>query len=523
MLELTLSTRYEAGSNVKGSVVGAGWRFALPSLELGHCVCLGAPTEAALAALAQSSSRLTLLVDDPAAVQLPAIPQAEVEIALDPLAGGSWPAPGSADLVVLCSRRWQRRLAARRSELDRLLSPGGLLFAERPGGAVRGDDARLWLAPPFGEVTCVAEVDDQAVRRFLERHLRAEAGVRRRLPDRARRLVRTSRLTGAVLPRPALLAGAAGPPGLPPAYVVELARDGGVDLTGWRCGVSAPGRYSSKKVLCFLFPPGSDRPERIAKLTRHPAFNARLENEHRSLSWLRERWPEGQSTFPATLFLGHHAGLAVTGQTHVDGVPLRERASGRPDCPAVGAVLAWLADLARATVETVPPETVAAALGTLLERYAGLYRPAPGELAFLERQLTAIGSSGDPFPLVFQHGDPGLWNAVATGPGIAFLDWEAAEPRGMPLWDLFYFVRSVAPPGRGRSHPLTTVLLGRELDGYCERIGLSRDLASPLLYACWMHRALKEATRLPEERLAGGQFVTLLRDCIRDGTGLGEL
>ena len=26
----------------------------------------------------------------------------------------------------------------------------------------------------------------------------------------------------------------------------------------------------------------------------------------------------------------------------------------------------------------------------------------------------------------------------------AFLDWEAAELHGMPLWDLFYFARSVA-------------------------------------------------------------------------------
>lgn len=49
---------------------------------------------------------------------------------------------------------------------------------------------------------------------------------------------------------------------------------------------------------------------------------------------------------------------------------------------------------------------------------------------------------------------------------------------------------------------------------YCERTGLSSDLIEPLFYTCWRHRALKEATRLPLDRLEKGHYVRLLRLCI---------
>jgi hypothetical protein len=49
---------------------------------------------------------------------------------------------------------------------------------------------------------------------------------------------------------------------------------------------------------------------------------------------------------------------------------------------------------------------------------------------------------------------------------------------------------------------------------YCERTGLSREMIEPLFYTCWLHRALKEATRLPLARLEGGHYVNLLRLCI---------
>jgi hypothetical protein len=39
-------------------------------------------------------------------------------------------------------------------------------------------------------------------------------------------------------------------------------------------------------------------------------------------------------------------------------------------------------------------------------------------------------------------------------------------------------------------------------------------LVEPLFHTCWMHRALKEATRLTSSRLERGHYVSLLRLCI---------
>ena len=66
---------------------------------------------------------------------------------------------------------------------------------------------------------------------------------------------------------------------------------------------------------------------------------------------------------------------------------------------------------------------------------------------FLTEQVAALAAAGDGMRLVFQHGDPGPWNLLVTPEGQpAFLDWEAADAEGMPLWDLFHFLRSFDSP-----------------------------------------------------------------------------
>jgi hypothetical protein len=120
-----------------------------------------------------------------------------------------------------------------------------------------------------------------------------------------------------------------------------------------------------------------------------------------------------------------------------------------------------------------------------------------------------------------------VWNAIWTRAGrVAFLDWEAAEPEGVPLWDLFYFLRSYgmqASPSRGRRDWLEksarhfraeTALHGLFADAVRRAAASTRlpgELVTPLFFTCWMHRALKEATRLRGRALAQGRYFGLLR------------
>jgi hypothetical protein len=278
----------------------------------------------------------------------------------------------------------------------------------------------------------------------------------------------------------------------------------------------------------------------VVKVARDERQNARLANEWRALNWLSEAGIPGALPRPA--FFGHHAGLAVLGESAVMGTPFRERTNARHDCPLARAALQWLLGLGVATAHPgASKPDVADAVAELASRFQALYRLTSAQRAALAAHVNALGSASSPLPLVLQHGDPGVWNLlVRDGGEPAFLDWEAAERHGMPLWDAFYFVRSYAVTvarARGRTTSLRAVrdellaegplsrLLASAVEHHCEQIGLERALVEPLFITCWMHRALKEATRRPPGRLDSGHYVNLLRLSLdqADAPGLRRL
>jgi len=276
-------------------------------------------------------------------------------------------------------------------------------------------------------------------------------------------------------------------------------------------------------------------------MTRDPALNPRLENERRALALLEKRGIGDAETLPRVAFFGHHRGLAVLGETIVEGVPFERQASGAADCPHARDAIAWLTDLGARTADRAAATAGQAAevLGKLLARFAEIYRPDPSQLSFLEAQMAAIARGHEAFPLVFQHGDPGTWNAVISPSGrTAFLDWEAAEAQGMPLWDLFYFVRTYGAwslragasgdvtKGFGAqfldSTPFRSLLI-ESTERYCGEVGVAQRYVEPLFYTCWMHRALKEATRLSTDALGNGHYANVLRASIERREALEAL
>jgi len=105
-----------------------------------------------------------------------------------------------------------------------------------------------------------------------------------------------------------------------------------------------------------------------------------------------------------------------------------------------------------------------------------------------------------------------------------------AEPQGMPLWDLFYFMRSFATWVSRRQgdrdtlaaferHCLTpsplSALLTQATERYCDQVGVDKHLVEPLFYTCWLHRALKESILVPADSLQEAHYFNLLRLCIR--------
>jgi hypothetical protein len=488
------ATAFSAATNLKGDAAGAAWTFLMPTLEFETALCIGAPSAATLRAV----SRL------------------------------------GAEVIVACRRRRALAPSAAPATIRRINVAAAFIDSAGPRatwligantGSPRvasslGSAHILRLTPARGDVYTAGAEDDGAALAYLDRVAAPDA----RPQGRARRALG---IAGGSRRGALAIAGGHTARLTAPAYVRAIARAAGVALDDHRAGVVVPSAYASRKALLFLFRGEEPQPEFVVKLTRDPAHNARLENEWRALVRLRDAGLDHAGIVPLPAFFGHHAGLAVLGESAVAGARFRECTTARTDCAMARRAAEWLVELAAATAQRPADNRGAgAALRELLARFDGLYRLSDTHRRRLQGHVETIECAA-PMPLVMQHGDPGVWNLLVADDGRpAFLDWEAAECAGVPLWDVFYFMRSFAVTvsraagvrsamagvqrqlfeGRPVNQMLVTLV-----ERHCQQLGLDRRLVEPLFVTCWMHRALKEATRLPASRLHSGHYVKLVR------------
>ncbi|MBI5031559.1 MAG: phosphotransferase [Chloroflexi bacterium] len=562
-----MATNFVAGSNLKGCAAGANWTFLLPRLELEQIVCIGALPLTSLPTLSRLGQQVWIVSSSAQQVRHIAEASSRIRLRNLQLIFADNPAElpfasQTSDVVVIGGRSGLRRLQrdhALLTEIRRVLKPEGWVYLEFGGLLEALFDRRdmenlseefggaqlFWLTPSQGEMQTAVPLRDRAMRDYFLNHRLYGPSIELRGWGHAEHLLNKNRFVARLTHRRGALAGCGASNGGDqlPAYLQSILREAGFESSNYRWGLSAPGDYNSRKVLFFLFDRASGTPEFIVKMTRDPALNYRLENECHALIELRQKEIGCRETMPQIAFHGNHASLAIVGETFIEGVPFRARTRATSDGPYVRAAITCLTDLGAQTADhsAATPLQAAACLKILFDRFREFYSLTPEHDQFLTDQIAAIASSSDPFPVVFQHGDPGTWNVLVTpAGGIAFLDWEAAESKGMPLWDLFYFLRSYsvwvarAHGTRDRLKGLAqqflaesslSALVVESVERYCVEVGVPRHLVEPLFYTCWMHRALKESTRLPPAELENGSYVRFLRLCIaqRDAPTLKQI
>ena len=565
MLKNTLSTQFIPGINVKGDVAGANWSFLLPDLELDRVLCIGLPAPTTFKTLTRLSREVIILCRLPRQVQELCKPGEKVDSTqVYPIVMNArlkrMPLPSGIIDLVLVGKEWgawwtggEQGLPA---EIERVLKSDGSIYFEfgnpfkpfstgrdKLNGSLGGSFSRqvFWLTPLHGEMQTAVPWQDKKTFDYLVRHYLCASTSNLRPLARAERYIIKHPWSGRLLRRSGvfLTRSASDLSSKPPRYLRSAAEAAGIDLDQSRWALLARGKFSSRKVLFLLFEKDSESPQHIVKLTRDPAFNNRLENEYEALTLLWEKGIGDQERLPQAIFCSHPGNLMLVGQTIIQGKPFRRQHKSSPDHPLGRDACAWLTKLGESTVDPTiaSPALVAKGLRQLFARFLEVYRLTPEQNIFMEGQIDSIEQALGEFPLVFQHGDPGTWNMLVTKSGkVAFLDWEAAEPHGMPLWDLFYFLRSYciwATRGGGRRDSLQVfaqsflgeaplnLFVSEMTHSYCQRLGLPNDLIQPLYYTCWMHRALKETTRLPQAKLDQGHYVNLLRTSIDQSNAPG--
>lgn len=300
-----------------------------------------------------------------------------------------------------------------------------------------------------------------------------------------------------------------GPAGGAPAWLEQFAGMAGIPIEAERWRLQVPDGYPSRKAIAHLPAGPGGGAGAVVKVTRHPRFNARLENEAGQLEAATSLDPSVTEAMPAVLTSGEVAGLVAVVETAAAGRPFLDVSRLGANCPLAGATAAWLTRLGVASSRPLPGPALADRLDDLVPRFAARFDPTGATSRFLQEQVRQIAQAGT-LPGVLFHGDLGTWNLLADRGDVRALDWESAEWPGPPLWDLLYFTRSFAVrSGRRRGlrrdraidrHFLSgsrlTDVAGGWVRSYCDAVGLDRELAAPLFHACWLHRAVKESSRL---------------------------
>jgi hypothetical protein len=570
MFDEIIRASFSNSSNLRGDALDGNWVFLLPNLQLKRVLCVGQPSP-------QTMATLTALTND--------VVQAE---SVEGVGSGF-------DLIYVESVKSAPDLP----DLARLLAPCGNIYYEDRGSAKLNvpDGLRLlqalWLTPTFGNMqTAVPLADRPTIAYFSAAGLYSPSVTQHTFDDLQRRwrkrsasaskslivsaggssksgrkgwkrsfrtglrkfrnaattvapvlenVITRNRLLKPLFDRRGVLltSDAQATAHRLPEYLRHIALDGNVDLSAFRWGYAARGRYRSQKLLYFLFQPMAEKPVYIIKMVRDTVFNPRLEREHKGLLLLQERRLMPAGTLPEIVFFGHHRDLAIVSETVVEGEPFDTRSRFDASCRYAHTAVGWLIDLSAHTVVSQPPVDLAGSLQQLVDRFCEIYKPSSEHQAYLNHLVARLRETL--LPAVFQHGDPGTWNLlVTTDDKVAFLDWENATEYGVPIWDLLYFLRSYCVAAGQKtgnygvlaafehyfieSSPLSPFIIDA-FEGYCQRVALDATLVEPLFLMCWVFWAVKQAALVEAVGLQTAHYVQLVKLCIdrRDSPTLARI
>jgi hypothetical protein len=461
----------------------ADWRFLLPDPQPRRALCL------ARGGLARAVSHISDISDT-----------------AEEIAGHAEEAPGW-DLAVLS--------APSETELRQAwegLRPGGTLYVERPAARARrmlrqlaADADRAlafyWPWPWLSRARLWLPLEVPEARAHLLESLHLLTGTVPP-PGAARRAA------SALLRQAGTLHLRRGPRF--PVCAVTIKSGGPLPEDGWPlllCG----GPRSTSKVVALYFSPGDSRPRLAVKMSRTPESAATLATEARVLADLdgRSGLPPG---IPRPVFVRSVPGSLRVGETPVVGSPFHRRIDRRSYRELALRGTAWLADLAGRSAAEPPERWWGRLVEPVLADFArnfGVSDVVDGE--GLRRTRQALERIG-PLPLVCEHRDFGPWNLVLPADGgLGVLDWEGAEPRGLPGLDLLYFhaycsffLDDALRTGRFRASyrrlldpgTLQGGVLGEALALYAERTGVSAEALDALRLLVWPLHARSEHRRL---------------------------
>ncbi len=343
---------------------------------------------------------------------------------------------------------------------------------------------------------------------------RYAVGVWRPPASRVRRLVVQAAMTAGVpLPGREVLTVATAP-GHAPGWAA-LAERAGADVgTSRSWFLATPGTEARSRVAAFLFGAAA-APVAVVKVIRVPNVTEPFDRDEAGLALAHAVGPSVSAHVPRLLTRGTVDGHSASVESVAAGRPLSKLLldSDIPESDRlriVDDVAQWIIELGRIGGTA----RAAAANTTRVDELRGVLVPEWPEVA------PAVLDRLPSLPAIVAHGDLGTWNVMSDGTTFVALDWEAARPNGLPLFDLAYFLADALSLASGartvdeRVDAMVELFAGRtaqspRLFGWFERAagaaGLPRDVVAPLVVLSWLTTPCSPRPGTPPEGGGSGR------------------
>ena len=288
------------------------------------------------------------------------------------------------------------------------------------------------------------------------------------------------------------------------AFIATLELDA-IDSTGGMTELLVTPTFpTSRHVIALVAPAGSSRARLVAKIPRLAEDRGGVEREADVLRQLETAFVGARGGVPHVVAFEDVHGRPVLVETAIRGLPLNPRAVRSDPDGSIRTVRNWLGRLPfTAPQPDVFDRLLSRPLHAHSERLGADIQPLVVRTLELTEPLREGG-----FPLVFEHGDLSHPNLLVRGDGtLGVIDWELAEPHGLPLNDLCFFLAYVAAARDGAESPATRegsflrafvgadAWAGRLIRNEATRQGVPDPLIEPLFISTWARDAVRYSER----------------------------
>jgi len=290
--------------------------------------------------------------------------------------------------------------------------------------------------------------------------------------------------------------------------------------------VATPRFQASAHLIFFVLTAGNPKPILVVKVPRLPGDTGRLDREAENLRAVHAVRPGGFDSIPKVMAYEDYLDNRLLVETALAFPTMRPSVVRHQPEVCVEALFKWLLDLHMASARPNSENDnwfQRLAQQPLIELENWLPVTSSEKSLFDRTRESAAMLTDSALPLVVEHGDLSSPNILIDEQNqIGVVDWELAEPAGVPVVDLIFFLTYVAFSRRNACKTaeylsaFTEAFFGQKawavphLLRYCEAMQISPAALRPLFLLCWAGYVAGLVQRLkqhedPDQKLSTDQ------------------